>query len=166
MQSVLGIDPGLSGGWALVSESNQLLDAGPFPLQSVKKSGKTATQLDGPALAKVLAQTNATRAYVELVSSRPRQAGQFQFGISTGTIHGILHALQVPFDLVSPVSWKPAYGIRREHDETKASTKTRAREIAASLFPAHAKLFSRVKDDGVAEAALIALYGVHLLRRG
>jgi crossover junction endodeoxyribonuclease RuvC len=166
MASVLGIDPGMSGGWALVDASGNLLDAGPFPIHTVKKSSKTVKQLDGRALAQVLAQTNATQAYVEQVSSRPRQAGQFQFGINTGMIHGILHALQMPFDLVSPLLWKPAYGIKRDHDETKASTKTRAREIAAKVFPAHSGLFARVKDDGVAEAALIALYGVHLLMRG
>lgn len=36
--------------------------------------------------------------------------------------------------------------------------KERSREIATQLFPEHSKEFAKVKDDGRAEAALIARY--------
>lgn len=160
-QRILGIDPGLSGGWALVDECGQLLRCGSFPTHQVKKSGKISTQLDGRELAMLLGSTNATYAFVEAVSSRPRQAGQFQFGINCGMVHGILHAHGYTFDLVSPASWKSVYGIKRMEDETKRDKKTEAREMAATLYPAHKDKFARVKDDGVAEATLIALYGLY-----
>jgi hypothetical protein len=41
--------------------------------------------------------------------------------------------------------------------------KSDARRLATMKFPQHAKEFLRVKDDGVAEAALIALYGSTLV---
>lgn len=161
MTRILGIDPGLSGGWALIDGSARLLDAGNFPTHQTRKNGKASTQLDGLALADVLGACRATDAFVEVVSSRPRQAGQFQFGINCGLLHGILHAHGIPFELVAPALWKGIFGIKRSEDETKAEKKTDARLIAASLYPTHAHMFARVKDDGVAEAALIALYGLY-----
>ena len=159
---ILGIDPGLSGGWALIDNSARLLDAGNFPTHQTRKNGKASTQLDGRALADQLAAYRFdTTAFVEVVSSRPRQAGQFQFGINCGLLHGILHAHGIPFELVAPAVWKGIFGIKRSEDETKAEKKTDARLIAASLYPTHAHMFARVKDDGVAEAALIALYGLY-----
>ena len=64
---------------------------------------------------------------------------------------------------MAPASWKAVYGIKRGEDETKRDKKNEARAIAANLYPAHADKFARVKDDGVAEATLIALYGLYLL---
>lgn len=161
---VLGIDPGLSGGWAWLDADGKLLDAQPMPTITVKVRSKKVTKLDGSSLAEQIKQAGfGTTAFVEAVSSRPRQAGQFQFGINTGVVHGILYAHRVPFQLVAPATWKSVHGIKRAEDETKAETKTQARILAAKLFPQHARLFARVKDDGVAEAVLIALYGLFSL---
>lgn len=172
---ILGIDPGLSGGWAVLDGKGRLINCGHFPTHTVKKNGKNSTQLDGAGVADVLeingydiptisgdlrqSSRHFVQAFVEAVSSRPRQAGQFQFGINTGLIHGVLHALNIPFDLVSPVLWKSAYGLKRAEDQTKGDMKSLARDVAAQLFPKHAEKFARVKDDGVAEAVLIARYG-------
>ena len=161
MTRILGIDPGLSGGWALIDGDARLLDAGNFPTRQTRKNGKASTQLDGSALADVLGACRDTDAFVEAVSSRPRQAGQFQFGINCGMIHGILHAHGTPFELVAPAVWKGMHGIHRTDDETKADKKNEARQIAAAFYPAQAHRFARVRDDGVAEATLIALYGLY-----
>jgi crossover junction endodeoxyribonuclease RuvC len=155
---ILGIDPGLSGGWAVINENATLIECGNFPTHEVK--GKT--QLDGTRLAATLGNYPITKGYVEAVSSRPRQQGQFQFGVNTGIVHGILHAHNTPFKLVASASWKAQFGIKRIEHETKSDKKNEARAIAAGLYPAHADKFSRVKDDGVAEAVLIALYGLYL----
>ena len=130
MTRVLGIDPGLSGGFAVVDGSGKLISAGNFPTHTVQKSGTASTQLDGRALADAIKATKATHAFVEVVSSRPRQAGQVQFGINCGLVHGILHASGIPFELVAPASWKSVYGIKRGEDETKADTKNQARQLA------------------------------------
>jgi hypothetical protein len=46
--------------------------------------------------------------------------------------------------------------------EDKADRKDAARKRACQLFPQVAGLFSRVKDDGRAEAALLAYYAHHM----
>lgn len=160
---ILGVDPGLSGGWALIDETGKIISVSNFPTKQVKKSGKLSTQLDGHQLAFEFDCAAPTVAFVENVSSRPRQAGQFQFGINAGMVHGIIYALGIDMHLVAPASWKGVVGLKRGEEDTKREMKTQARAMAATLFPAHAKSFARVKDDGVAEAALIALYGLYSL---
>lgn len=160
---ILGIDPGLNGGFALLDSTGRFITAQHFPTHETRKNGKPSTQLNGPALADQIQRLAPDHAFVEVVSSRPRQAGQFQFGVNCGLVHGILHALDIPFTLVAPASWKAAFGIKRQEDQTKADTKSEARAKAAHWFPDHSHLFKRVKDDGVAEATLIAFYGIYLL---
>lgn len=162
---VIGIDPGLSGGFSVLDVDGRILAAGNFPTQQIKKNGKTTTRLDGYSLASLFDGVEATHAFVENVSSRPRQAGQFQFGINTGVIHGILYAFGVEMHLVAPAVWKSVYQLKREEDEEKAQVKTRAREIASRLYPEQANFFARVKDDGVAEATLLALYGLGVVSK-
>ena len=163
MTHVLGVDPGLSGGVAILGAKGSLLDAQPFPTKTVNRK----TRIDGVALAAMIdlmCPRGRTLAFVENVSSRPRQAGQFQFGVNTGLVHGILYALGVSFELVAPAVWKSIYGIKRSEDETKSDMKTEARRVASAVFPLQAEKFKRVRDDGVAEAALIALYGLKKTR--
>jgi hypothetical protein len=45
-------------------------------------------------------------------------------------------------------------------NETQAGTKARARELASRLWPEHAAEFKRVRDDGRAEACLIARFWI------
>jgi crossover junction endodeoxyribonuclease RuvC len=76
----------------------------------------------------------------------------FSFGFSAGLVDGVLAGLGIPTTYVTPQSWKRAAGL--------TSDKSAVRLRAAQLFPDMAKHFARVKDDGRAEAALIARYGV------
>lgn len=167
---ILGIDPGLSGALAVVEIATlRLVEIKRMPVSVVRKQNR----LNGADLAAWLdiqhkgphedCNWRAIRfAYIEDVHSRPRQAGQFQFGLNTGILHGLLYANFIPFATVSPMKWKAAFGIKRTGEETKADKKSEAREIAMQLWPDMAHEFKRVKDDGAAEAALIALYGARL----
>lgn len=74
----------------------------------------------------------------------------FQFGRSLGVIEGVLGGLKVPVTLVVPRRWQAVMGVRGK-DNTRAQ--------AANLLPDQRELFARKKDDGRADAALIALYG-------
>lgn len=156
---ILGIDPGLTGALVLINKQTKALITYPMPTEIVKKK----TVLAGCKLAGWLGafEQQIEHAYVEQVSSRPRQAGQFQFGINTGILHGMLYANNIPFTLVPPAQWKFHFALKRMEDETYRDKKNDSRALAAKLFPAHAKAFARVKDDGVSEAALIALYGLN-----
>ena len=61
---------------------------------------------------------------------------------------GMLVMAGVPYELVRPAAWKKIMGVSADKGE--------ARVMAQKLFPQIAQQFSRVKDDGRAEAALIA----------
>ena len=152
----LGIDPGLSGALALLDISTRKIHT---IWDMPTKEGKVHPE--GVAmvvdLAKLIASARIVAA-VENVNSRPRQAHAFSFGLGVGVIHGCLGSLGVPFSLVAPQQWKSSFGLCRVGDETQASTKTRAREIACRLWPEHAADFKRVKDADRAEASLIGRF--------
>ena len=56
--------------------------------------------------------------------------------------------------LHSPAAWKRAVGL-------SLASKDASRSEAIRRWPAHAACFARVKDDGRAEAALIAVAARH-----
>lgn len=153
---IMGIDPGTSGGYAIIDMDGRMVAAGAMPTVKHTKG----LRLDGPTFNDVVRQHQPTIAYVEQVHSRPRQQGQFVFGMTTGMIHGVLHANSVQVVEVPPQTWKGAYNIKRTGDMHKSDTKDIARETAARMFPEVMHLFARKKDDGIAEAALIAGYAL------
>lgn len=129
------------------------------------RAGKGKLTVDPRALANLIGGiafdfcTHSLQAVVENVGSRPRQAGAFNFGLSTGLVHGVLAGQGIPFDTVSPVQWKGAMGLHKQSPlETTEENKDRARAVAAKLFPHMAECFKWKKDDGRAEALLLAVY--------
>jgi len=153
---VLGIDPGLQGALALLDTQDRFIDC-------IFDMPVTDGRVDPTKLAAIvdlLKLRGTIHAAVELVSSMPRQAGAFNFGVSAGVVHGVLGALGVPMSLVSPGVWKPACGLRRLPSESKAGAKARARELASHLWPERTADFKRVMDTDRAEAALIARFWI------
>ena len=73
---------------------------------------------------------------------------------------GVWHEMRMgwPLHVVTPGKWKQHFGLARR-EWSNAERKAASRAHATRMFPSHADLFVRVKDDGRAEAALIALYG-------
>ena len=105
-------------------------------------------------LADIMRAAKPDHAYLELVGAMPGQgvSSMFNFGVTYGAIRGVLAALQIPMSVVTPVKWQ------RDLSVAKGKEGNRAR--AAELFPEFAYLFARVKDDGRADAALLAYWGV------
>jgi crossover junction endodeoxyribonuclease RuvC len=106
-------------------------------------------------LADILRVYQPDCAWIERVHALPRQGvtSSFSFGLSYGLARGVLAALQVPVSLVTPQEWKKSFRLGPDKNE--------ARLVAARLFPANAGNFCRAKDDGRAEAALLALFGAN-----
>ena len=161
---ILGADPGAHGAIALYNPKTKELILHEMPTVKSTRGGKTKTEVDGYGLGILVdsIKSMVSRAVVEQVSSRPGQAGQFAFGLNTGILHGVLYANLIPLELVASAKWKAAVGLRRATNQTKADMKSDARRLAMMKFPQLAARFARVKDDGVAEAALIAYYGATL----
>jgi crossover junction endodeoxyribonuclease RuvC len=146
---ILGIDPGLSGGLALLTATDPLLAA---PMPVVTLSGKGEVNL--AALAGILDDWQPTLAWVEQQQAMPRQgvASSFRTGQNYGILLGFLAGRLLPVSIVRPAVWKKAMGVPAD--------KTAAVAIATRTFPASSHLWNRKRDDGIAEAALIAAYGM------
>jgi crossover junction endodeoxyribonuclease RuvC len=154
---VLGIDPGKSGALALYDPETRSLTIEDVPVLRV--NGRTV--IDHYALSRILDAWSSLNPHVflELVGSRPGEghAGAFDFGRTFGLILGVCAASFLRIELVTPASWKTAMRARGDKDAS--------RQRASALLPRHSGLWARKKDDGRAEAALIALYGAQMLER-
>jgi crossover junction endodeoxyribonuclease RuvC len=151
---VCGIDPGAHGAVAFVDRNGALLSVHDMPTCEVRVGAKTKTRIAPAALSEIIGRGPSAPAFVERVSAMPGQgvSSCFAFGYAAGLVEGILATLGFPVTFVTPQSWKKSLGVTAD--------KGSSRQRAMQLFPSHAGLFARVKDDGRAEAALIALYGL------
>lgn len=114
--------------------------------------------VNAPLLADIVWRWHAGHAFIELVGARPGEGaiGAFAFGRSRGVVEGVLGACGVPATHMTPPMWKRLVGIPAGKDGAKDA----ARSEAIRRWPDGAALFARVKDDGRAEAALIAVAGL------
>jgi crossover junction endodeoxyribonuclease RuvC len=150
---IIGIDIGVTGGIAVLDKSGALVEIHDMPTLQDGPAGRRA--VNAPLLAAIIFKSHADQAFVEHVGARPGEGavGAFSFGRARGVIEGTLAAAGVPCAFITPACWKRAVGL------TLAS-KDAARAEAIRRWPNHAELFARVKDDGRAEAALIAVAGL------
>lgn len=151
---ILGVDPGITGAIALINTAHWTLAVVDMP-QEIGKAGRKGVS---PTMtAQAIAAAGANYSFVEDVWSSPQAgvASSFSFGRSLGIVLGAASASSA-LTLVKPTVWKAALQVPRD--------KTQARTRAVQLFPAAAPLFARVKDDGRAEAALIAFWGLLTLK--
>ena len=160
MSKIIGIDIGSKGALALLSPTGELLEIEDMPI--LRDGPANRPNVNAPLLAEIVYRWQATTAFVEFVSARPGEGatGAFSFGRSKGVIEGVCAAAGLPVAFMTPPVWKRAVGIPPGRDGAKDA----ARSEAIRRWPGQAALFARVKDDGRAEAALIAVAG--LLRKG
>lgn len=151
IECIIGIDIGVVGAVARLSpDGERLIEVADLPVLKDGPAGRRT--ICAPLFADIIQRWQPTRAYVETVGARPGEGpvGAFAFGRSRGVIEGCLGACKIPVAWITPASWKKTVGL------TLAS-KDAARAAVIRRFPAHAGLFARVKDDGRAEACLIAI---------
>jgi crossover junction endodeoxyribonuclease RuvC len=160
VKKIAGFDIGTGGAGALLSEAGELLEVIDMP--TLRDGPKNRPAVNPALLAEIVWKWQATEAFVEYVGARPGEGavGAFAFGRSRGVVEGVLGACGVPATFITPPVWKRAIGIPPGKDGAKDA----ARSEAIRRWPSQAALFARVKDDGRAEAALIAVAG--LLRKG
>ncbi|UGA37931.1 hypothetical protein JOS77_29010 [Chromobacterium haemolyticum] len=149
----LGIDPGINGAIAVL-DGDSLVEVHDMPVVELK-SGKTTKRSVSPAmLANIMRQYPGAHVVVEKVGAMPGQgvSSMFNFGKSAGIVEGVCAGLGLPVSFVTPQQWQKRASRRDGKDGSRAR--------AAELFPSQAGLFARVKDDGRAEAVLIAKFGL------
>lgn len=99
---ILGIDIGVKGAIARLTPDGELFDVFDIPCLNDGPAGRR--NVNGPLLAEIIAQSHASRAYIELVGVRPGEGavGAFSFGRSRGVVEGVVAALGVPTTHTSP----------------------------------------------------------------
>jgi crossover junction endodeoxyribonuclease RuvC len=142
----LGIDPGQSGGLAV-------LMGGPLhpksPEAFVWKMPETERDLWEIVRTREVGEAFAV---IEAVHSMPKQgvASSFKFGRSYGFLRGCLIASGIPFEEVTPQKWQKALGCLTKGD--KNVSKRRAQQLFPGLKITHA----------TADALLLAEYARRL----
>lgn len=154
-RAIIGIDPGLHGAIAVLWPDGHL-DVRDTPTAVVKKTKREyLTGGMAAVVREVVALSPDATAVLERGIAMPRQSSSTTYttGRGGGLWEGLLAGMGVGYELVEPRKWKRAMGL------VTGADKGASRVLAQRLFPKHAELFSRVKDDGRAEAALMAEFG-------
>jgi crossover junction endodeoxyribonuclease RuvC len=139
---IIGIDPGFSGAWGMIRHDGSYVACGDMihngehiQVTEVYRAISQARGVDDLAVA------------LEKVASRPAQGvvSVFKFGMAYGAAISICERLG-DWQTVTPQVWKKALGLSKEKSESL--------DLARQLWPSAP--LSRVKDNGRAEALLIA----------
>lgn len=151
---IIGVDPGSKGAFAVL-EDLLLVGVHDMPAVAVSKGDRTRNEVSVYEINRLVKSWAGTPALVvfEQVSSQPKDsaAAAFTFGRNVMAAEAALR-VAFRFELVTPAVWKRDMKLT---DKEKSDS----RALACSLWPDKAHLFARVKDDGRAEAALIAEWG-------
>lgn len=152
-----GIDPGVKGALvALGPDGSQVL---PMP---TRRDGK---EVDGVAVAAWLLAHDVERVVIEKVGARNmfnasgkaiRKAGnEFRFATGYGVLQGVIQSLALPHRRVPPMTWKGRVLRGLGTDKQAAITYVQQALPQVDLMPGRC----RTPQDGVADAACLAVYG-------
>lgn len=145
-----GIDPGLGGAIGFVHADGTFAHVHDMPCL-MQTTGRRA--IDPAGLAAILREHGPAFVLVERVGPRPGEGavGAFAFGHTFGGILAVLATLGLPHDVVMPAQWKRRAGI------PPGAPKDASIQTALRLLPNAAPYLARKKDDGRAEALLLAV---------
>lgn len=150
-ETFAGVDPGKTGAMVILYPDNTPIVCR-VPLAGKEPAWSLWSHEWGMAL-----EFNVPDNFViEDVSARPGQGvtSMFKFGETLGFAHGVCRcsAPLAPILWQTPSVWKRKMGLI-------GMDKGASREEARRLIPKLTPYLMRVKDDGVAEAALLAYHG-------
>jgi len=145
MSVIVGIDPGITGGLAVI-HSGKLVGIEAMPTHDGRA--------DGAEIDQILTEWEPDVVYVENTGPMPKNGSiaSFSLGLNTGIVLGVVQANRFALVRPRPIEWKRKLGL-------VGKDKNASRGLASELFPDFRERFRRVKDDGLAEASLIARYG-------
>ena len=150
---VLGIDPGSTGGLAVVENNLNTLPQLTLAIKmpTVNIYGKKI--IDTKKIAKELNNYVIDVSIIEKVHAMPRQGvtSSFQFGRSFGGIETLCYLYSKRVDYVAPAVWKKSLGL--------GPSKRESLDLARLKF-GDSKLWSIKSNDGIAEAALLTLFWI------
>jgi hypothetical protein len=158
LNSVIGIDPGYSGGIVKLGSTGVVDKCSVIPIIKDKKKKIVDITMLRRLIFSLAPRT--TMAFIEMATAMPKQGvvAMFNYGVCFGIIQGVVASMGIPITLVHPRTWtnKMHLGV----DKT-LSTKTRSLVTVKRLFPNVNLCVNNSKKfhDGLVDALLIAEFG-------
>ena len=148
---ILGIDIGYDGGMVVInSEDRTIVWFSNIPTYTIMQGKKKRRKYDISEIC-TLIQTKVTidHAVLEQLHAFPKQGGvsNFSTGYGAGMYEGILTSLEILYEKVTPQAWKKHFSLLKQ---TKHASVQKANELLGMNL--------KKTQDGIAEAALLALY--------
>jgi hypothetical protein len=159
---VLGCDPGLNGGLAVVAR-----DGGSSPIRLLEAID-VPTEGEGeevsPEVLNFIAKWRPDAAYIERAQAFPGQgiSSAFVYGGAYFALRLAIRGCLVPLTRIESRAWKAALEMPARSREERPQAKEDSRQKALQLFPDMPGYFDRRMDHNRAEASLIAYYGMML----
>lgn len=168
-KTYIGIDPGMNGGIAILSQDK--------PPQLLKMPLLAKVEIDVRFISELLFSISNVHVVIEDVHSvfGASASANFSFGFGCGSLFAVLKVLDVPFTKVQPKAWqkemwqgvKPIEintGKQNKNGSPKYKIDTKATSLLAAIriFPNVnflASERSKKPHDGLIDAALMAEYG-------
>lgn len=177
---IIGIDPGLSGGIVFLFEKVKpeiyeipVIKTGKKKEYDLKRLCEIFHSDDLKSILQVHYDFTYTysiwaypdvRVFVEKQQAFPKQGvvSTFRLGYGQGIFEGLLSALKIPYQLISPREWQKYWRIYGKGKETK----NKAYLVASKLYRDLELKTKRGKiKDGICDALLIAEYGRILITK-
>lgn len=160
---ILGIDPGIVGGVAvLITGSDLDGHARVLAATDVPTRGEDAKRrVDVLRLAQWISAHGPDVAFIERAGVMPHQHPHsgFLYGRSVGALEAATVLAHVPLHVIEPSVWKRAFGL-------KGNDKESSRRAVISVLPAAVQFLEFKKHHHRAEAILLAMYGADLIANG
>ena len=152
---ICGIDPGLSGGLAFFDNESKTIHAEKAPIFTVNLKPKKKRFLDMWTLMRMFDEHDPDHIYIEKQQAMPQQGlvSTFATGMGYGVYLGLIVASGMSYTEVSARTWKK--------DLNCPSDKDASRKRASELLPQGSHLWQQKNQDGLAEASLIAYWGIY-----
>ena len=150
---ICGIDPGVTGGITFMNDRHMVCK--PVPSEIYRVAGKTKKFLSVVSICELLDDYSPKLVFIEKQQAMPKQGvvSTFRTGCGYGVYLGLIVALQYKFVEVRPQVWKKDLGVTSDKDQ--------ARQRATELMPDASVCWEKRSQDGIAESALIAYWGMN-----
>jgi crossover junction endodeoxyribonuclease RuvC len=152
---ILGVDPGVHGGLAIVAIEDgaapRLVEAIDVPVIGTNAKER----VDVTAIRVWISKHDVQHAFIERAQAMPKQGASsgFKYGRGVGAIEAVITLCSIPMELIEPSAWKRFWKLPGKDKES-------GRQKALQLFPSAHALLALKRHHNRAEASLIALFGV------
>lgn len=172
MPRICGIDPGSASPSGAVYQQPKGAKGAIIHAFDIPMIGEeNERRVDVIGFVRIIQDYGVTHCVIERVNAMPSipdpktgerrvmgTASMFRFATAYGDLRTTVRLCGFEPRFVMPAQWKKFYSI-------KGPNKEHSRQLAIDLWPQMADMLARKKDEGRAEAMLIARYGAHILAR-